>query len=69
MEEISARTGITLEDTLHTLTAMSMLKYYKGAHIICLSEKHREGPTASTHPCAYIPMPTQTCARAPTYTC
>ena len=43
IEEISQRTGITLEDTLHTLTAMQMLKYYKGGHIICITEKHREG--------------------------
>ena len=46
IEELSVRTGINLEDTLHTLTAMQMLKYYKGNHIICLSEKHREGAMA-----------------------
>ena len=43
IEEISAQSGITVEDTLHTLTAMQMLKYYRGNHIICITEKHREG--------------------------
>ena len=41
IEEISAETGILVDDILHTLTASNMLRYHKGQHIIAISEKHR----------------------------
>ena len=63
IEEISVRTGITIEDTLHTLTAMQMLKYYKGNHIICLSDKHREG--SSSRPRAPLGRRGCACPRCP----
>jgi len=47
IEDVSKLTGITIEDVLHTLTAMNMLKYYKGNYIFCISEKHREGSVFS----------------------
>ena len=39
MQEISAKTCITSDDILHTLQAMDALKYYKGQHVILLSNK------------------------------
>lgn len=39
VQEISAKTCITCDDILHTLQAMDALKYYKGQHVILLSNK------------------------------
>jgi histone acetyltransferase HTATIP len=39
IEEISQRTSITPQDTLHTLQNIGALKYYRGQHIICLGDK------------------------------
>lgn len=38
IEEISVATAMTTTDILHTLQTLNMLKYYKGQHIICLTE-------------------------------
>jgi len=40
IEELSNETSITCEDILHTLQNLDLLKYYKGQHIICLSQKN-----------------------------
>ncbi|KAI9137749.1 acyl-CoA N-acyltransferase [Paraphysoderma sedebokerense] len=42
LDELSAITSITFNDILHTLQALNALKYYKGQHIICFSEKSIE---------------------------
>jgi histone acetyltransferase HTATIP len=39
LDELSTITAITLGDILHTLHALEALRYYKGQHIICLSQK------------------------------
>ncbi|GME81289.1 unnamed protein product [Ambrosiozyma monospora] len=39
IEEISHMTSMTTTDILHTLQTMNMLKYYKGQHIICLTDQ------------------------------
>ncbi|KAK9766656.1 Histone acetyltransferase [Basidiobolus ranarum] len=39
LEELSHATGITVQDILHTLQTIDALKYYRGQHIICLSNK------------------------------
>lgn len=41
IEELSQETGVLVDDILHTLTAMNMLRNYQGQYIICMSEKHR----------------------------
>lgn len=38
IEDISTVTSMTTTDILHTLQTLNMLKYYKGQHIICLTE-------------------------------
>lgn len=38
IEDIASFTSMTTTDILHTLGALNMLKYYKGQHIICLTE-------------------------------
>ncbi|ANB11115.1 NuA4 histone acetyltransferase complex catalytic subunit ESA1 [Sugiyamaella lignohabitans] len=38
IEEISSSTAMTTTDIIHTLQTLGMLKYYKGQHIICLTE-------------------------------
>lgn len=38
IEDISTMTSMTTTDILHTLQTLNMLKYYKGQHIICLTE-------------------------------
>lgn len=38
IEEISSATAMTTTDILHTLQTLNMLKYYKGQHIICLTD-------------------------------
>lgn len=38
IEDISTTTSMTTTDILHTLQTLNMLKYYKGQHIICLTE-------------------------------
>lgn len=45
IDEIATRTAMTTQDILHTLQTMNMLRYYKGQHIICLTNsviEHRE---------------------------
>ncbi|KAK9337347.1 hypothetical protein LIPSTDRAFT_49599 [Lipomyces starkeyi NRRL Y-11557] len=37
IEEIAATTSMTTQDVLHTLQTLNMLKYYRGQHIICLT--------------------------------
>lgn len=39
IEEISNKTSMTTTDILHTLQTLNMLKYYKGQHIICITEQ------------------------------
>ncbi|KAF6005847.1 Histone acetyltransferase [Brettanomyces bruxellensis] len=39
IDEISQMTSMTTTDILHTLQILNMLKYYKGQHIICLSDQ------------------------------
>ncbi|AOA65244.1 Histone acetyltransferase [Komagataella phaffii CBS 7435] len=39
IDEISAQTSMTTTDILHTLQTLNMLKYYKGQHIICLTDQ------------------------------
>ncbi|RKP26149.1 acyl-CoA N-acyltransferase [Syncephalis pseudoplumigaleata] len=39
VEEIANATAITPQDVMHTLQSIDALKYYKGQHIICLSNK------------------------------
>ncbi|KAG7195034.1 Histone acetyltransferase [Scheffersomyces spartinae] len=39
IDEISSMTCMTTTDILHTLTTLQMLRYYKGQHIIVLTEK------------------------------
>lgn len=39
VDEISQLTAMTTTDILHTLQTMNMLRYYKGQHIICLTEQ------------------------------
>jgi histone acetyltransferase HTATIP len=39
IEEIANATAITPQDVMHTLQSIDALKYYKGQHIICLSNK------------------------------
>lgn len=39
IDEISQMTSMTTTDILHTLQILNMLKYYKGQHIICLSNQ------------------------------
>ncbi|KAL6450776.1 ESA1 Histone acetyltransferase ESA1 [Candida maltosa Xu316] len=39
IEEISAITCMTTTDILHTLTTLQMLRYYKGQHIIVLTDQ------------------------------
>ncbi|KAI5959511.1 ESA1 [Candida pseudojiufengensis] len=39
IEDISAITCMTTTDILHTLTTLQMLRYYKGQHIIVLTEQ------------------------------
>ncbi|VVT56802.1 uncharacterized protein SAPINGB_P005289 [Magnusiomyces paraingens] len=38
IEDIASITAMTTTDILHTLGALNMLKYYKGQHIICLTD-------------------------------
>ncbi|ODQ63295.1 histone acetyltransferase catalytic subunit of the native multisubunit complex [Nadsonia fulvescens var. elongata DSM 6958] len=38
IEDISSATAMTTTDILHTLQTMNMLKYYKGQHIICITD-------------------------------
>uniref|UniRef100_A0A060TD78 Histone acetyltransferase ESA1 n=1 Tax=Blastobotrys adeninivorans TaxID=409370 RepID=A0A060TD78_BLAAD len=46
IEDIASATAMTTTDILHTLQYLNMLKYYKGQHIICLTdavlEKHNK---------------------------
>lgn len=53
IEEIAAATSMTTTDILHTLQALNMLKYYKGQHIICLTdaavEKHEKYKARKRH--------------------
>ncbi|KAK9472994.1 acyl-CoA N-acyltransferase [Dipodascopsis tothii] len=45
IEEIATTTAMTTNDVLHTLQTLNMLKYYKGQHIICLTDgilQHRD---------------------------
>ncbi|KAK9356440.1 acyl-CoA N-acyltransferase [Lipomyces doorenjongii] len=37
IEEIATATSMTTQDVLHTLQTLNMLKYYRGQHIICLT--------------------------------
>ncbi|GME73642.1 unnamed protein product [[Candida] boidinii] len=39
IDEISSMTAMTTTDILHTLQTMNMLKYYKGQHIICITDQ------------------------------
>lgn len=39
VEEISHQTAMTTTDILHTLQTMNMLRYYKGQHIICITDQ------------------------------
>lgn len=39
VEEISQQTSLTTTDILHTLQTMNMLRYYKGQHIICITDQ------------------------------
>ncbi|CCH40498.1 Histone acetyltransferase ESA1 [Wickerhamomyces ciferrii] len=39
IDEISARTSMTTTDILHTAQTLSMLKYFKGQHVIYLSDQ------------------------------
>lgn len=39
VDEISTMTAMTTTDILHTLQTMNMLRYYKGQHIICLTDQ------------------------------
>lgn len=39
VEEISQQTAMTTTDILHTLQTMNMLRYYKGQHIICITDQ------------------------------
>lgn len=39
VDEISQLTAMTTTDILHTLQTMNMLRYYKGQHIICLTDQ------------------------------
>ncbi|ODV96650.1 hypothetical protein PACTADRAFT_48479 [Pachysolen tannophilus NRRL Y-2460] len=39
IDEISSKTSMTTTDILHTLQTLNMLKYYKGQHIICLTDQ------------------------------
>lgn len=39
VEEISQKTSMTTTDILHTLQTMNMLRYYKGQHIICITDQ------------------------------
>lgn len=39
IDEISSMTCMTTTDILHTLTTLQMLRYYKGQHIIVLTDK------------------------------
>jgi histone acetyltransferase HTATIP len=38
IEDIASVTAMTTTDVLHTLQTYNMLKYYKGQHIICLTD-------------------------------
>lgn len=38
IDDISTATSMTTTDILHTLQTLNMLKYYKGQHIICLTD-------------------------------
>ncbi len=42
IEEISSATAMTTTDILHTLQTLNILKYYKGQHIICITEAVQE---------------------------
>lgn len=39
VEEISQKTSITTQDILFTLQRMEALRYYKGQHVICITDK------------------------------
>ncbi|KNE65504.1 hypothetical protein AMAG_11122 [Allomyces macrogynus ATCC 38327] len=39
LDELSQATAITIGDIQHTLHALGALRYYKGQHVICLSDK------------------------------
>lgn len=39
VEEIAQQTSMTTTDILHTLQTMNMLRYYKGQHIICITDQ------------------------------
>lgn len=39
IDEISQMTSMTTTDILHTLQTNNMLKYYKGQHIVCLTDQ------------------------------
>ncbi|KAG0683747.1 Histone acetyltransferase [Pichia californica] len=39
VDEISQQTAMTTTDILHTLQTMNMLRYYKGQHIICITDQ------------------------------
>lgn len=39
VEEIAQQTAMTTTDILHTLQTMNMLRYYKGQHIICITDQ------------------------------
>lgn len=39
VEEISQQTSMTTTDILHTLQTMNILRYYKGQHIICITDQ------------------------------
>ncbi|KTW32324.1 uncharacterized protein T551_00414 [Pneumocystis jirovecii RU7] len=38
IDEIANKTSMTSQDVLHTIQNLNILKYYKGQHIICISE-------------------------------
>lgn len=38
IDDIASLTSMTTTDILHTLGALNMLKYYKGQHIVCLTD-------------------------------
>ncbi|KAI9360343.1 acyl-CoA N-acyltransferase [Zopfochytrium polystomum] len=40
--ELSEITSFTMDDIMHTLQALDLIKYYKGQFIICLSQKNLE---------------------------
>ncbi|CDK28668.1 unnamed protein product [Kuraishia capsulata CBS 1993] len=68
IDEISSQTSMTTTDILHTLQTLNMLKYYKGQHIICLTDQVMESYEKLTKKKRHLLDPSKLVWRPPVFT-